>query len=60
MKATLTITAIGDGNVRTEWEVSDDPPDDSVILLMAAIEGLFQEIEEASIDYIASPGKVLN
>ena len=37
MKATLTITAIGDGNVKTEWEVSDDPPDDSVILLMAAI-----------------------
>ena len=60
MKATLTITAIGDGNVKTEWEVSDDPPDDSVILLMAAIEGLFQEIEEASIDYIASPSKVLS
>ena len=60
MKATLTITAIGDGNVKTEWEVSDDPPDDSVILLMAAIEGLFQEIEEESIDYIASPSKVLN
>lgn len=53
MKATLTITAIGDGNVKTEWEVSDDPPDDSVILLMAAIEGLFQEIDEASFDYIA-------
>ena len=60
MKATLTITTIGDGNVRTEWEVSDDPPDDSVILLMAAIEGLIQEIEEASIDYIASPSKVLS
>lgn len=60
MKATLTITAIGDGNVKTEWEVSDDPPDDSVILLMAAIEGLFQEIEEESIDYIASPSKALN
>ena len=60
MKATLTITAIGDGNVKTEWEVSDDPPDDSVILLMAAIEGLFQEIEEEVIDYIASPSKVLN
>ena len=60
MKATLTITAIGDGNVKTEWEVSDDPPDDSVILLTAAIEGLFQEIEEEAIDYIASPSKVLN
>ena len=60
MKATLTITAIGDGNVKTEWEMSDDPPDDSVILLMAAIEGLFQEFEEESIDYIASPSKVLN
>ena len=42
MKATLTITAIGDGNVKTEWEVSDDPPDDSVILLMAGNSIIFR------------------